>query len=459
MSAEPNTATPRSPILVSRRRLLHMLGAAGAAGLSTALLGCSRDSEQATATTAAPATGPVVRTKGDAVATRSLVVIEMQGGNDGFAMLVPYGDGTFRRLREHIWIDPKDLHVIDDRYAIAKGLAPIATDIAFVEGVGVANPDLSHSAMAGRWWQGDPEGNRGLLTGFLGRCCDAAAGTEPVTGMSIGGGSTPALRSAKATTVSLPKLDAVRDLMKDEPEQDRFRRSLAGVAAGRGGIGDPGSEAWLELARSGLRAGLKLSTMVGSADEGAAAVARYPAGDDLGSALASVRQMITNGSGVRVFHVPWGDFDTHSNEVGTHTDRMNRLGAALAAFRDDLSDHGLRDRVLVATTSEFGRRPEANGSGTDHGTASTMLLMGPVAPHRYGIPVDFRRLDDDGNVKATTSMADYYATLAGWLGVPADSVLSGVRGTALDVRFNVGLEKTSPASSTLPRRSSRTSLK
>ena len=255
--------------------------------------------------------------------------------------------------------------------------------------------------------------------------------------------------------MSLPKLDAVRDLMKDEPEQDRFRRSLAGVAAGRGGIGDRGSEAWLELVRSGLRAGLKLSTMVGSADEDAAAVARYPAGDDLGSALASVRQRITNGSGVRVFHVPWGDFDTHSNEEGTHTDRMNRLGAALAAFRDDLADHGLRDRVLVATTSEFGRRPQANGSGTDHGTASTMLLMGPVAPRRYGLPVDFRRLDNDGNVKATTSMADYDATLAGWLGVPAEAVLSDVRGTALDV----GFEKTSAASSTLPRRSSRTSLK
>ena len=52
-------------------------------------------------------------------------------------------------------------------------------------------------------------------------------------------------------------------------------------------------------------------------------------------------------------------------------------------------------------------------------------------------------------------MADYYATLAGWLGVPAEAVLSDVRGTALDV----GFEKTSAASSTLPRRNSRTSLK
>ena len=56
--------------------------------------------------------------------------------------------------------------ILVSRRRLLHMLAPVAKDLAFVEGVGVANPDLSHSAMAGRWWQGDPEGNRGLLTGF-----------------------------------------------------------------------------------------------------------------------------------------------------------------------------------------------------------------------------------------------------------------------------------------------------
>jgi uncharacterized protein (DUF1501 family) len=77
----------------------------------------------------------------------------------------------------------------------------------------------------------------------------------------------------------------------------------------------------------------------------------------------------------------------------------------------------------VATTSEFGRRPEANAGGTDHGTASTMLLMGPLRTGRHGIPVDFARLDDTGNVKATVSMTDYYATLAHWLRLRPGDVL------------------------------------
>jgi uncharacterized protein (DUF1501 family) len=105
---------------------------------------------------------------------------------------------------------------------------------------------------------------------------------------------------------------------------------------------------------------------------------------------------------------------------------MIQFGTALAAFLDDLADAGLADRVLVATTSEFGRRAEANGGGTDHGTASTMMLAGAVKPGRHGAPPDFARRDGDGNVKATTSMMDYYATLTdSWLGVPTSEVLIG----------------------------------
>jgi uncharacterized protein (DUF1501 family) len=151
----------------------------------------------------------------------------------------------------------------------------------------------------------------------------------------------------------------------------------------------------------------------------------YPEGNELGASLASIRQLISAGSGIRVFHVPFGSFDTHSGQVGTHNDYMNQFGAAVSAFRADLDAHGLSDRVLLATTSEFGRRAEANGGGTDHGTASTMLLVGPLAAGRHGTPVDFRRLDDAGNVKATVGLADYYATLAQWLGVASSDVLKG----------------------------------
>jgi uncharacterized protein (DUF1501 family) len=135
--------------------------------------------------------------------------------------------------------------------------------------------------------------------------------------------------------------------------------------------------------------------------------------------------VLAAGLGVRVVHVPFdADFDTHEGHRDRHDELMRDLDASLDAFLADLDAAGLADRVLVATTSEFGRRPEETGEGgLDHGTASTMLLAGPVDAIRLGEPVDYGRLDDDGNVAATISFDRYQATLAEWLGVPPGDVL------------------------------------
>jgi uncharacterized protein (DUF1501 family) len=322
-----------------------------------------------------------------------------------------------------VWTDPKELHVLDDRYALSKGLEPVAKRLSFVEGVGVAKPNLSHFDMLQRWWQGDPEGNAGLLTGFLGRCCDASAGTEPVTAVSLGGGSTPSLISTKATTVALPALDAVREISKNEEEQRRLKKAmqtLAGTNVGADNLGSGKStEQLMAMARLGLSGSLNLAAMVGRIGE---APKTYP-DNDIAHTLALTRQLISLEAGIKIFHIPWGSFDTHTNEVGVHADHMSRLGAGLEAFAKDLEASGLSDRVLLATTSEFGRRAEANQSGTDHGTASTMLMMGPIKTGRHGGAVNFKALDNEGNVKATTSMTDYYATLASWIGVRPEDVL------------------------------------
>ena len=55
----------------------------------------------------------------------------------------------------------------------------------------------------------------------------------------------------------------------------------------------------------------------------------------------------------------------------------------MQAFLDDLAAAKLADRVLLMAFSEFGRRPEENGSlGTDHGTAGPVFLAGPSGQGR-----------------------------------------------------------------------------
>ncbi len=230
--------------------------------------------------------------------------------------------------------------------------------------------------------------------------------------------------TAKAATASLPQLEMVRELAKDEPAEARLRSSMGRMADAKAAKSGLGAEFdhLAAVARSNLTSGLEL---LGTLNEIGERPKRYPEGNSLADALALTRQLVSLDVGLKIFHIPWGSFDTHSGEVGTHGEHMRSIGEALEAFHNDLTDHGLSDQVLVATTSEFGRRPEANGSGTDHGTASTMLLSGPVKSGRHGTGPNFARLDNDGNVKATVSMSDYFATVAGWLGVPASEVVTG----------------------------------
>jgi uncharacterized protein (DUF1501 family) len=77
------------------------------------------------------------------------------------------------------------------------------------------------------------------------------------------------------------------------------------------------------------------------------------------------------------------------------------------------------------TTSEFGRRPAENGSGTDHGTASAHLVVGSaVKGGRYGAPPSLAALDANGNPVMTVDFRSYFATaLQGWLGVDAEPVV------------------------------------
>ena len=103
-----------------------------------------------------------------------------------------------------------------------------------------------------------------------------------------------------------------------------------------------------------------------------------------------------------------------------------RLDEAIGGFYDELSKHGQSSNVLIATWSEFGRRPEENSStGTDHGTAAPLILIGdPVAKGVYGQTPDLKRLDDDGNLRYTVDFRSIYQeVLDTHLGVDAKEIL------------------------------------
>jgi len=99
-----------------------------------------------------------------------------------------------------------------------------------------------------------------------------------------------------------------------------------------------------------------------------------------------------------------------------------------------LIDLGRWQSTVVATYSEFGRRPRENqSSGTDHGTASNhFVLGGAVKGGLYGDHPALDRLDANGNLAFALDFRAYYATfLERWWGMDSEAVL-GRRYATLD---------------------------
>jgi uncharacterized protein (DUF1501 family) len=151
--------------------------------------------------------------------------------------------------------------------------------------------------------------------------------------------------------------------------------------------------------------------------------ATYP-GTQLANQLKLIAQMISGELGTRIFFVSLGGFDTHAQQSGAHQALLAELAAVVRAFYADLKGHGLHERVVLATYSEFGRRVKENGSlGTDHGAASQMFIVSAGKGGLYGAHPSLIDLDE-GDLKFHTDFRSVYATLLEkWLGFTAQPVL------------------------------------
>ena len=409
------TRTPADSQRLNRRRFLALLGSAGALGA----VGCSASPGLHLATSPPDQQlddDAAVRPAPTRDGTRTLVVVELQGGNDGLAMLQPIGDGRLRDMRPDLVTPDEELIDAGDGFGWHPNLAGLAgLGAAGVLGVGSNEPDFSHFEMEQRWWRGDSGEHSRLSTGFFGRLCDQLDVGAPVTGISLSGGPTPALLADKAVTVGLTDPGANWIFSENDPWIATYRDTVDAMSQGAASDG-----AGHDAARKGLADFTSFSQSIAQMESGDDD--RYP-WTDLGQQLRFASEIMALDVGVRVLHVRLGGFDTHIGQSWRHAELMTELNEATTVFVDHLAELGLRDSTLIATTSEFGRRVEQNDGGTDHGGASTMLLCGPGTSGLHGEAPDLRALDD-GNVVATARFEDYYATIAeDWFGVAASEVL------------------------------------
>lgn len=152
----------------------------------------------------------------------------------------------------------------------------------------------------------------------------------------------------------------------------------------------------------------------------------YPEDNWLGTQLKATAKLIAIQEKLemprQIFYVEMGGFDTHDKQVASMDDLFEELGQALEAFWKDLEEYGVADRVLLFSSSEFGRTITSNGDGTDHGWGNHLFVMGNQVKggEIYGkMPSLIIEGDDDsgdGRIIPTQSAEQYGATIAEWFG-------------------------------------------
>lgn len=355
---------------------------------------------------------------------RTLVVVQLRGGNDGLNTIVPHTDDRYYRARPDLAIPAGRILPLDDHHGFHPALARTARryaegQVAVIQGVGYPAPNLSHFRSQDIW---DAADDRHPLpaTGWMGRDCDRLAGPlSPLNMIALGRDVLPhAMRAEHALACAVPSLERYRIQAapqgSGDAEVDARRRAIEALnPPDTGGALQP-----LAAAAAAARASIDALAQV-AADE---AQVEYPR-SKLAAELALTARMIASGMPVRHVYVTQDGYDTHAAQAGAHRGLLATVDGAIDAFLRDLAAEGLEDRALVMTVSEFGRRLKQNGvgaeaSGTDHGAASMQLLYGPmVRAGRIGAALDLDDLDNDGNPRHRIDFRCVYAgILEDWLG-------------------------------------------
>ena len=294
-----------------------------------------------------------------------LILIELQGANDGLNTVVPYGSNLYRRLRPSLAIETADLLKLDDYVGLHPSLRNVANlyslgECKIVQGLGYPHPNLSHFRSIELWERGGDgrsDGGKGWLIEPLevlakDLSLDAKAMFLDGAGDIFSGGTNGYLSSADLRMILSTDLDQSGSSTKIDTSNSLVSELVQSRDENR------------ELLRA-------LKFKIGG-------LSAYSFGyGDLSAQMGSVCNLIDTGVNIPVFKVSIGSFDTHDFQRWTHKDLLEKLDRAIGETAQQLKRIGVWDDTLIMTYSEFGRRAKENGSGgTDHGMAAPHFLLG-----------------------------------------------------------------------------------
>jgi len=350
-----------------------------------------------------------------------LIVVTLYGGYDGLNVFVPHGDSNYYARRPNVAIAQSQVLRVNSAVGFAPQLSYLKTlydagQVAAIQGVGYANPDLSHFTSMAIWMNGRYGGGP-PSSGWIGRWLDGQpSATADLAAASLDASVPLHMQGVVRRAAGIPPNGGMFGVDSGASDLRLYSglRAMSAAGAGRGALHDTFNQT--------MRRQLDLATDVAPAFRAA-----LPGGGELTRELTIAARLINANMGLRVIDVSRGGFDTHDGQNNALPGLLVDLNAGLQAFYATLQPQ-FQNRVSLVVLSEFGRTPRSNDSGgTDHGTANTLFVIGTnVRGGLYGQMPSLVDVDRNGRMHSYIDFRWVYGSLLdGWLGGGGSTILNG----------------------------------
>lgn len=351
---------------------------------------------------------------------RVLVLIRLNGGNDGLNTLIPIDQYDKLMIqRKNVMIPQNKLLKITDTNSLhpsMPGLRDIYNSgkMAIIQNVGYPEQNRSHFRSMDIWSTGLTATTG--TTGWLGRHLDKKFPNFPDNYPNTQNPDPFAISMGYEVSATCQGLMANFSHTVNDPLEDFNLQEATNTNDGT--YYGSHMEYLAKLIAQSNDYGQQVKS---AAESGSSLSTKYDATNPLAIQLRNVAKMISGGLKTKIYILNINGFDTHDAQVsetdtsaGNHAELLKMLSDAVAAFMDDVKLLGLDKRVAGMTFSEFGRQIASNASlGTDHGDAAPLFLFGGcvnagiVGPN----PTIGSQIKDQDGVPMKIDFRDVYASV------------------------------------------------
>ncbi len=360
---------------------------------------------------------------------KSLIVIQLSGGNDYLNTIIPYSEGRYYDSRTTVNIPQDRVIPINDQLGFNPSMGPIKSlwdegKVAVINGIGYEHPNRSHFRSMDIWHTADPDtiGKEGWLGRAI-RDIDPL-GENVLTGINFGRGLPRALACPGVSVASVGDL-ATYGLFPDVQDEELRMFTLEAFSKMYGGAA--GRDPVMDLLGQTGKDALLGADILRTAPSLYSSSVEY-APDTLAQNVKSISQVFHANLGAKVLYTQHGPFDTHSGELLSHAKLWNEVAGAIGSLMEDLKEHDTEEDATILVFSEFGRRIKDNGSGSDHGSGGGAFLIGGAV--NGGLFGEYPSLAEaeqiEGDLRSNNDFRSLYTNiLEDWMGLDAAPIVNG----------------------------------